>query len=132
MTEASIAHVQKVVAEKGTDAWWQLPLEDLLPAELRDQAARLKKGEDTMVSINLSFSDQDPHGYWRLLHGYCWRSCGRRSLPDLALWPKGFGWQNRIAAADPCTHRRLHCEKPPLLWLARLVACVWQMQHWAW
>jgi isoleucyl-tRNA synthetase len=49
MTEATIAHVQSVVSEKGTDAWWQLPLEDLLPAELRDQAPRLKKGEDTMV-----------------------------------------------------------------------------------
>ena len=49
MTEATIAHVQGVVAEKGTDAWWQLPLEELLPGELRDQAPRLKKGEDTMV-----------------------------------------------------------------------------------
>ncbi len=91
MTEASIAHVQKVVAEKGTDAWWQLPLEGLLPAELRDQAARLKKGEDTMVSINLSFSDQDPHGYWRLLHGYCWRSCGRRSCRTWHYGPRALG-----------------------------------------
>lgn len=49
MTEATIAHVQSVIAQKGTDAWWQLPLEDLLPADLRDQAPRLKKGEDTMV-----------------------------------------------------------------------------------
>lgn len=53
MTEATIAHVQRVVAEKGTDAWWQLPLEELLPEELRDQAPRLEKGEDTMVSESL-------------------------------------------------------------------------------
>ena len=56
MTEASIARVQAVVAEKGTDAWWQLPLEELLPPELRDQAPRLKKGEDTMVSFSVSTS----------------------------------------------------------------------------
>ena len=49
MTEETIAHVQGVVAEKGTDAWWQLPLEALLPEGLRDQAHRLQKGEDTMV-----------------------------------------------------------------------------------
>lgn len=49
MSEATIEHVQKVVGEKGSDAWWQLPLEDLLPPELRDQAPRLVKGEDTMV-----------------------------------------------------------------------------------
>jgi len=48
MSEATIEHVQKVVGEKGSDAWWQLPLEDLLPPELRDQAPRLVKGEDTM------------------------------------------------------------------------------------
>lgn len=49
MTEATIAHAQKVVAAKGSDAWWQLPVEDLLPEELRGQAADLVKGEDTMV-----------------------------------------------------------------------------------
>jgi isoleucyl-tRNA synthetase len=49
MTEATIAHAQKVIAEKGSDGWWQLPIEDLLPEELRSQAAELTKGEDTMV-----------------------------------------------------------------------------------
>lgn len=52
MTEETIAHVQGVVAEKGTDAWWQLPLEALLPEGLRDQAHRLQKGEDTMVGFS--------------------------------------------------------------------------------
>lgn len=91
MTEASIAHVQKVVAEKGTDAWWQLPLEDLLPAELRDRAARLTKGEDTMVSINLSFPNQDQLGHWWLLHACCWRSCGRGNYPTWHHGPRALG-----------------------------------------
>ncbi len=49
MTEQSIEHMRSIVAEKGTDAWYQLPVEDLLPPDMRDQAPRLKKGEDTMV-----------------------------------------------------------------------------------
>ena len=49
MSEATIDHVQRVVAERGSDAWWQLPVEELLPPDLRGRAPRLQKGEDTMV-----------------------------------------------------------------------------------
>lgn len=43
MTEATIAHITEVVKEKGSDAWWLMEVEDLLPEELRDQAPLLKK-----------------------------------------------------------------------------------------
>lgn len=52
MTAESIAHITEVVSQKGSDAWWQLELEELLPPSLRGEADNLKKGEDTMVSPN--------------------------------------------------------------------------------
>ena len=48
MDAASIAHVQAVFAEKGSDAWWLLDIEALLPAEHKHLAPRLRKGSDTM------------------------------------------------------------------------------------
>jgi len=33
LTEETIAHVQAIVAEKGSDAWWELPVEELLPEQ---------------------------------------------------------------------------------------------------
>eukprot|EP00210_Caulerpa_lentillifera_P007338 g7014.t1 len=48
MTEASILHFKNIVAEQGTDAWWSLPVEELLPPQDRDRAHRLRRGEDTM------------------------------------------------------------------------------------
>ncbi|KAL4539563.1 hypothetical protein Ndes2437B_g02070 [Nannochloris sp. 'desiccata'] len=48
MTEESIAHVTEIVERLGSDAWWELSIEELLPESLRDQAPRLRKGEDTM------------------------------------------------------------------------------------
>ena len=48
MTPETIAHVQAVVAEKGSDAWWELDVAELLPESLRDRAAGLRKGTDTM------------------------------------------------------------------------------------
>lgn len=35
MTEESIQHIQSIVAQHGTDAWWQMSLEELLPPSLR-------------------------------------------------------------------------------------------------
>ena len=43
------ANVPQVVAEKGSDAWWQMELKDLLPPSLQGEADTFKKGEDTMV-----------------------------------------------------------------------------------
>ena len=48
MTEETIEYITKIVEERGSDAWWELPLEELLPERLRDQAPRLRRGEDTM------------------------------------------------------------------------------------
>lgn len=48
MTPETIAHVQKVVAEHGCDAWWTFPTEDLLPPSLASLAPKLTRGRDTM------------------------------------------------------------------------------------
>ncbi|MCT7980025.1 isoleucine--tRNA ligase [Laspinema olomoucense] len=48
MTEETIAHVQAIVAEKGSDAWWELPIEDLLPEPYRSNGKTYRKGTDTM------------------------------------------------------------------------------------
>jgi len=48
MTESVIRHVQRIIAEQGSDAWWKLSVEQLLPPEMSDLAPGLRKGEDTM------------------------------------------------------------------------------------
>ena len=48
MDAATIAHVTEIVREKGTDAWWELDIADLLPEEYKDRADALTKGTDTM------------------------------------------------------------------------------------
>ncbi|CAI7808044.1 unnamed protein product, partial [Closterium sp. NIES-54] len=48
LTQETIAHVQAIVAEKGSDAWWEMEVADLLPPSLRDQAPQYRKGSDTM------------------------------------------------------------------------------------
>jgi isoleucyl-tRNA synthetase len=48
LTNETIEHVTRVVSEHGSDAWWQLPIEQLLPPSLADAAPRLRRGEDTM------------------------------------------------------------------------------------
>lgn len=40
--------MQSVIAQHGSDAWWSLTVEQLLPASLRQLAGQLRKGEDTM------------------------------------------------------------------------------------
>ena len=42
----TIAYVQAIVAEKGSDAWWELSVEELLPEHYHGRAYR--KGTDTM------------------------------------------------------------------------------------
>ena len=46
LNEETIAYVQAIVAEKGSDAWWELSVEELLPEHYRGRAYR--KGTDTM------------------------------------------------------------------------------------
>ena len=48
MTEESVAHIRDLVREQGSDCWWKLPVEELLPAGLRHLSGDYRKGEDTM------------------------------------------------------------------------------------
>jgi len=46
--EAERALTQAIVAEKGTDAWFYMSTEDLLPEKYKSMADSLRKGTDTM------------------------------------------------------------------------------------
>ena len=48
LTAETIAHVQQIFAEKGSDAWWELPIADLLPEPYRSNGRSYRKGTDTM------------------------------------------------------------------------------------
>ena len=48
MTEETIEHIASIVEVQGTDVWWSLPIESLLPGNMRHLADKLEKGEDTM------------------------------------------------------------------------------------
>ncbi|MGA1623508.1 MAG: isoleucine--tRNA ligase [Synechocystis sp.] len=48
LTQETIKHVQGIIAEKGSDAWWELPVEDLLPESYRHNGRTYLKGQDTM------------------------------------------------------------------------------------
>lgn len=48
MTEESISHVMSIVEQHGSDAWWEMSVEELLPESLKLKAGELKKGQDTM------------------------------------------------------------------------------------
>ncbi len=48
MTQETIAYVQAIVAEKGSDAWWELSVEELLPESYRHNGKTYVKGTDTM------------------------------------------------------------------------------------
>ncbi len=44
----TIAHVQALIAEHGSDIWWQLSVAELLPESYQDVADQYRKGLDTM------------------------------------------------------------------------------------
>jgi len=48
LTQETIAHVQAIFAEKGSDAWWELSVEELLPEPYRNNGKSYRKGMDTM------------------------------------------------------------------------------------
>ena len=48
LNEETIAHVQKTIAEKGSDAWWYMDVDALLPESYRDNGKKYRKGTDTM------------------------------------------------------------------------------------
>lgn len=48
LTQETISHVQAIIAEKGSDAWWELSVEKLLPEPYRNDGHTYRKGTDTM------------------------------------------------------------------------------------
>jgi isoleucyl-tRNA synthetase len=48
INEATLNHIQAIFAEKGSDAWWELPVADLLPEPYRHNGRTYLKGMDTM------------------------------------------------------------------------------------
>lgn len=48
LTEETINYVQAIIAEKGSDAWWELSVEELLPESYRNNGRSYRKGSDTM------------------------------------------------------------------------------------
>ncbi|MEO0457936.1 MAG: isoleucine--tRNA ligase [Cyanobacteria bacterium P01_A01_bin.114] len=48
MNQETIGHIRKIFAEKGSDAWWELPVEDLLPPSYLNNGHTYRKGTDTM------------------------------------------------------------------------------------
>ncbi|MEO0408389.1 MAG: isoleucine--tRNA ligase [Cyanobacteria bacterium P01_A01_bin.135] len=48
MNQDTISHIQQIFAEQGSDAWWELPIEDLLPEPYRSNGKAYRKGTDTM------------------------------------------------------------------------------------
>ncbi|WP_036485662.1 isoleucine--tRNA ligase [Myxosarcina sp. GI1] len=48
LTEETIAYVKNIIAEKGSDAWWELSVEELLPESYLNNGRTYRKGTDTM------------------------------------------------------------------------------------
>ncbi|MBW4654377.1 MAG: isoleucine--tRNA ligase [Kaiparowitsia implicata GSE-PSE-MK54-09C] len=48
LTAETIAHVQQIVAERGSDAWWEMAVDELLPESYRSNGRGYRKGTDTM------------------------------------------------------------------------------------
>lgn len=48
LNEATLNHIEALFAERGSDAWWELPIEELLPPEYRNNGRKYRKGTDTM------------------------------------------------------------------------------------
>ena len=48
LNEEIINHAQGIIAEKGSDAWWELSVEELLPESYRQNGKSYRRGTDTM------------------------------------------------------------------------------------
>ncbi len=48
LNKETINHVQSIFAEKGSDAWWDLSVEELLPETYRHNGKTYRRGTDTM------------------------------------------------------------------------------------
>ncbi len=48
LTQETIDNIQKIVAERGSDAWWEMSVQELLPEGKKQDHRRYRKGTDTM------------------------------------------------------------------------------------
>ncbi len=48
LNEETINHVQAIIADKGSDAWWELSVPELLPEAYRSNGRSYRRGTDTM------------------------------------------------------------------------------------
>ncbi len=48
MNGETIAHLRDIFRDRGSDAWWELPIADLLPEPYRSNGRTYRKGTDTM------------------------------------------------------------------------------------
>ncbi len=48
LTAETIQYVEGIIAQKGSDAWWELSAEELLPEQYRNNGREYRKGMDTM------------------------------------------------------------------------------------
>lgn len=48
LNEETINYVQAIIAEKGSDAWWELSVAELLPESYRNNGRSYRRGTDTM------------------------------------------------------------------------------------
>ncbi|MEH2163253.1 MAG: isoleucine--tRNA ligase [Nostoc sp.] len=48
LNEEIINHAQAIIAEKGSDAWWELSVQELLPESYRNNGKSYRRGTDTM------------------------------------------------------------------------------------
>ena len=48
LNQETISHVQAIIAEKGSDAWWEMSVAELLPEKYRQNGKSYRKGSDTM------------------------------------------------------------------------------------
>jgi len=48
LNEETINYVQAIIAEKGSDAWWELSVTELLPESYRNNGRSYRRGTDTM------------------------------------------------------------------------------------
>ncbi|XP_073143957.1 isoleucine--tRNA ligase, chloroplastic/mitochondrial isoform X1 [Henckelia pumila] len=48
MSKETIDHIKSIISQKGSDAWWYMSVEELLPEKYRTEASSYVKGTDTM------------------------------------------------------------------------------------
>lgn len=48
MNKETIDHIKAIISQKGSDAWWYMKIEELLPESYRSEASSYVKGTDTM------------------------------------------------------------------------------------